>query len=67
MKKGETVMRYRNTSPEHRTWPSLVNAETGTTLELAPGETAEIDGDVNDPRLKPEPKPKPEPELKSKD
>lgn len=50
-------MRYRNASPETRTWPGLVNADTGTTVHLAPGESAEIDGNVTDGRLVPERKP----------
>lgn len=46
-------MRYRNVSGDHRIWPTLTNAETGRTLELADGEDAEIDGDVTDDRLEP--------------
>lgn len=46
-------MRYRNTSNEHRVWPTLRDAETGRTLTLPPGADAEVDGDVNDDRLVP--------------
>lgn len=46
-------MRYRNVSGEHRTWPTLMNADTGRTLELDDGEDAEVAGDVTDHRLAP--------------
>lgn len=35
-------MRYVNTSSERLIWPRLVNAATGATLELGPGESAEV-------------------------
>lgn len=44
-------MRYRNTDRTERVWPALVNADTGTTLQLGPGEIAHVDGDVTDPWL----------------
>jgi hypothetical protein len=34
--------RVTNTHHLRRTWPHLVNAETGTTLELGPGESADV-------------------------
>lgn len=38
-------MLQRVTNAHHlcRAWPHLVNAETGATLELAPGESADVD------------------------
>jgi hypothetical protein len=61
-------MRYRNVSDERHIWPHLVDAGTGRTLDLAPGEDAEISGRVADPgpllaviEPKPRTKPKPEP------
>lgn len=36
-------MRYRNVSSSARVWPHLTNAETGRTLDLAPGADAEVD------------------------
>lgn len=61
-------MRYRNATAEHRTWPTLTDAATGTTLELDPGAEADVVEPVTDPRLKPvrppaaaRSKPKPEP------
>ncbi|HEX7355314.1 MAG TPA: hypothetical protein VF288_10840 [Mycobacteriales bacterium] len=33
----------RNTGNLARTWPTLVDAGTGRTLSLAPGETAEVE------------------------
>jgi hypothetical protein len=48
------MARVTNTSEETRYWGALVNAETGTTLELAPGESAECDipDGLDDPYLK---------------
>lgn len=45
--------RYTNTSNATRIWLTLTNPETGTTLELAPGESAELDlpADFTDPFL----------------
>lgn len=34
---------YRNVSEHTRTWGRLTDKATGTTLELAPGESAEVD------------------------
>lgn len=38
-------MLHRVTNSHHlrRVWPHLVNADTGTTLELDPGESADVD------------------------
>lgn len=35
-------MRYENTDVLAHVWQTLVNADTGATLELAPGESAEV-------------------------
>lgn len=50
-------MRFVNTDDVYRTWPHLVNEETGRTLGLEPGEECELklasaDSDF-DPYLKP--------------
>lgn len=55
-------MRYRNCSNATRVWPALTNTATGTTLILAPGESADVDATVHDPALTPEPDPTPDPE-----
>lgn len=53
---------YTNTHHERRYWPDLQLAGTGLTVELDPGETADI-GDVpdgfDDPYLKPASQPRP--------
>lgn len=68
-------MRYQNISGERRIWPWLKNADTGRTLELDPGESAEIDGDIHSPYLAPvqaetpeasAPEPEPGPETEPK-
>jgi hypothetical protein len=48
------MTRVTNTGEEFRTWISLVNTETGTTLALGPGESAETDiaEGFDDPYLK---------------
>lgn len=52
-------MRYRNTSDATRIWPGLTDNATGCTLQLDPGETAEVDGDVTDTYLTVVKEPKP--------
>ena len=48
------VKTVTNTSDARRRWDTLQNAETGRTLELDPGESAECDvpEDFEHPRLK---------------
>lgn len=48
-------MRFVNTAVHARVWTHLVNAETGATLELAPGAEAEVDvqDGFTDPYLRP--------------
>lgn len=48
-------MLMENTDFHTRTWNTLVNAETGRTLELAPGEQADVElpDDFTDAFLKP--------------
>ena len=50
------MARVTNTDSNTRHWTSLVNAETGGGLELAPGESAEVDlpNGFEDPFLKTE-------------
>ncbi len=43
-------MRYRNIG-ERRVWPSLIDQQTGRTLELEPGQEGELSGEVGDPYL----------------
>jgi hypothetical protein len=61
---------FVNSSPETRSWSSLVNPETGRTLELGPGEKVSLDvpASFDDPFLHPvkdKPAEKPEPKVKS--
>lgn len=37
------LQRVTNSDHLRRTWPHLVNADTGATLELGPGESANVD------------------------
>lgn len=49
-------MRYRNSSPERRTWIELTDPETGRTLELDPDEEVDLDQhDLVDRHLTPVP------------
>ncbi len=43
-------MRYRNIG-EHRVWPTLIDEDTGRTLELDPGQECELADEVSDPYL----------------
>jgi hypothetical protein len=45
-------MRYRNTG-EHRVWPTLIDLQTGRTLELDAGEEADLAAEVDDAYLEP--------------
>lgn len=57
---------FRNTDNVRRTWASLTNTETGRTLELDPGQEADVEvpAGFTDPWLRPvrSPKPAPAPE-----
>lgn len=44
-------MRYVNSDIHARVWTHLTNPETGATLELAPGESVDLDEEVADPYL----------------
>lgn len=46
-------MRYVNTSSETRIWPGLIDAATGRTLQLGPGESADVAGTPTGPYLTP--------------
>ena len=46
---------FTNTDTQTRTWPTMVNAGTGRTLCLAPGQSADVEvpAGFSDPWLKP--------------
>ena len=51
-RKGSPVQSYTNTSSDHRVWPGIRTPD-GLTLELAPGESVDLDVEVTDPYLQP--------------